>query len=188
MDILECIGTRRSIRAYTDKPIEEHTLRELIGLGVMAATGSNMQAWGFAVIQGKEEIQRLSEQTKIWLLKHLAAYPYLEQYRDWLTKPSYSVFNHAHTLLLIYGDTASHWHVYDCTLCAANIMLAAHSMGIGTCWIGFGEHVLDTPEFKRAHNVPESYALVCPMSLGYSKGKLPPPDRKTPPVFSWQKA
>ena len=93
------------------------------------------------------------------------------------------MFNHADTLLLIYGDTASHWYVYDCTLCAANIMLAAHSMGIGSCWLGFGEHVLDTPEFKRAHNVPGSYSLVCPMSLGYSKGKLPPSERRDPWYF-----
>ena len=68
MDILECIRTRRSIRTYTDRPISEETLRELIGLGVKAATGSNEQPWGFAVIQDKDEIQRLSEETKGWLL------------------------------------------------------------------------------------------------------------------------
>ena len=188
MDILECIRTRRSIRTYTDRPISEENLRELIGLGVKAATGSNEQPWGFAVIQDKDEIQRLSEETKGWLLEHLADYPYLEQYREWLNKPSYSVFNHAGTLLLIYGDTASHWYAYDGSLCAANIMLAAHSMGIGTCWIGFGEHILDTPEFKRVHNVPESYRLVCPMTLGYSKASLPPSERKEPRIFSWRKA
>ena len=188
MNILECIRTRRSIRTYTDRHIEEETLRELLTLGVKAATGSNEQPWGFAVIQDREEIRFLSETARAWLLENLDAYPYFEQYREWLDKPSYSVFNHADTLLLIYGDTASHWYVYDCTLCAANIMLAAHSMGIGSCWLGFGEHVLDTPEFKRAHNVPGSYSLVCPMSLGYSKGKLPPSERRDPLVFSWHKA
>ena len=111
MNILECIRTRRSIRTYTDRHIEEETLRELLTLGVKAATGSNEQPWGFAVIQDREEIRFLSETARAWLLENLDAYPYFEQYREWLDKPSYSVFNHADTVLLIYGDTASHWSV-----------------------------------------------------------------------------
>ena len=47
---------------------------------------------------------------------------------------------------------------------------------------------MDALEFGRIQNVPESYRLVCPMTLGYSKASLPPSERKEPRIFSWRKA
>lgn len=183
MDVLECISGKRSVRAYTDDMIPKETLNNLIELGTKSSTGSGMEPWGFVIIQDKDEIDSLSEMTKKYLLKNLEKYPYLHQYEDWLKNPQYSVFNHAGTLLIIYGNTESHWYVYDCSLAAGNIMLAAHSMGIGTCWIGFAEHTLNTKEFKEKYSVPEQYELVCPMSMGYMKTKLTPPKRKGPVIF-----
>ncbi|MBV7274738.1 nitroreductase family protein [Clostridium sp. PL3] len=184
MDILECINSKRSIRAYTDEIISEETLMNLIELGTKVSTGSGMEPWGFVIIKNKDEIDSLSETSKKYLLENLEKYPYLHQYEEWLKSPEYSIFNHANTLLLIYGNTESHWYVYDCSLAAGNIMLAAHSMEIGTCWIGFAEHTLNTKEFKEKHGVPEQYELVCPMSMGYMKTKLTPPKRKEPIIFS----
>lgn len=183
MDILECINSKRSIRAYTDEIIPEETLRNLIELGTKASTGSGMEPWGFVIIRDKNEIDQLSEMSKKYLLNNLEKYPYLNQYENWLKNPEYSIFNHANTLLIIYGNTESHWYVYDCSLAAGNIMLAAHSMGIGTCWIGFAEHTLNTKEFKERYRVPEKYELVCPMSMGYMKAKLAPPKRNIPIIF-----
>lgn len=183
MDVLECINGRRSIRAYTDEIISEETLMELIELGTKAATGSGLEPWGFVIIKDKDEIDSLSEMTKKYILDNFEQYPYLHQYESWLKNSKFSVFNHANTLLLIYGDTESHWYVYDCTLAAGNIMLAAHSMGIGSCWIGFAEHALNTKEFKEKYGVPEKYKLVCTLSMGYMKTKLPAPIRKAPVIF-----
>ena len=56
-------------------------------------------------------------------------------------------------------------------------------MGIGTCWIGFSETMLNTPEFKLQHNVPDNFELVCPMTMGYSSATLNPPERKDPVIF-----
>ncbi|AOY77803.1 nitroreductase family protein [Clostridium formicaceticum] len=185
MNILDCINEKRSVRAYTDQQVSNETIHQLLTLGTKASTGSNEQPWGFVVIQGKEEIQKLSEDTKTYLLRNLDAYPYLKQYESWLLNPTYSVFNHASTLIAIYGNTKSHWYLYDCSLAAGNIMLAAHSMGIGTCWIGFAEHTLNTKEFKEKYRVPSEYELVCPMTIGYMKSKLTSPERKVPEVFNW---
>lgn len=184
MEILECMNHKRSVRAYTDEIIPKETLTNLIELGTKASTGSGLEPWGFVIIQGKDEINALSENTKKYLLENLAQYPYLHQYESWLKNPEYSVFNKANTLLLIYGNTESHWYVYDCCLAAENIMLAAHSMGIGTCWIGFGEDTLNTKEFKEKYGVPENYELVCPMSMGYMKTKMNPPSRRKPVIFN----
>lgn len=184
MNIIDCINNKRSVRTYKDEQITMEIITELLTLGTKASTGSSGQPWGFVVIQNKEEINVLSELTKGYLLNHFEDYPYLHQYENWLKNPKYSVFNHANTMVIIYGNTKSHWYVYDCSLAAGNIMLAAHSMGIGTCWIGFAEHTLNTAEFKDKYKVPKDYELVCPMTLGYTKGKLNPPARKEPLIFN----
>lgn len=167
MDILECINNRRSTRAYKNEPIPKETINNLIELGTKSPTGSGLEPWGFVIIQNEDEIDSLSEMTKQYLLDNFEQYPYLHQYEDWLKNPKFSVFNHASTLLIIYGNTESHWYVYDCSLAAGNIMLAAHSMGIGTCWIGFAEHSLNTKKFKEKYGIPQKYELVCPISMGY---------------------
>ncbi|GBF34015.1 nitroreductase [Desulfocucumis palustris] len=140
-------------------------------------------AWGFVIITDKNEMKRLSDETKKHLVENLEKYPYFKQYENMLKDINFNIFYNAPCLLIIYGDTNSHWHVYDCTLAAGNIMLAAVEFGLGTCWIGFAGHICDSGEFKSKYNIPGHYKLVCPMVVGYPKVQLPPPDRKPAPVF-----
>lgn len=184
MDMIDCIRTRRSVRNYTDQIIPRETMSDLMQLGTLAATGSNQQPWGFVVLQDRAEIDALNHQIKAHLLERLEEYPYLKQYEAGLRNPNFSVLNQASNLLIIYGDTDAHYCAYDGTLAAGNIMLAAHSMGLGTCWIGFAEHEFNTKEFKSLYHIPERYALVCPMTLGYPVGTQEPPVRKPPLLFS----
>jgi len=184
LDVTEAIEKRRSIRSYTEAPISMDTMERLISLAVKAPTGSGMEPWGFVILQDRAEIDALSDKAKKEVLDHMADYPQFAQYETWLKNPKYNIFNHAGTVLVIYGDTASHWHVYDCSLVAGNVMLLAESEGIGCCWIGFGEAVLNTPEFKKDHGVPENYELVSTISMGYSKSNLKPATRKAPLIFS----
>lgn len=184
MEVLECIQSKRSVRKYKDRKIEEKTIQTLIELGCKASTGCNLQPWGFVIIQNKEEIDQLSRQIKSNLLQNLTKYPHFMQFKSSLENPDYHIFHHANQLLLIYGNRHSHYYREDCTLCAANIMLAAHSMQIGTCWIGFAEYELNTITFKQAHQVPEEFELVCPLTIGYEIGPLAPPQRKAPLIFS----
>lgn len=183
MDVIECMNTRRSVRAYRDEVLPKEMISELITLGTKAATGSNMQPWGFLTIQGKEKLNTMSEQIKQELLENMASYPHLEQYKSWLENPEYSVFNHAGNLIAVYGNKASYYYREDCTLAAGNIMLAAHSMGIGSCWIGFAEYYMNSREVKAQYQIPEEYELVCTMVLGYKKAELAPPTRNKPLIF-----
>lgn len=183
LDIIECIKSKRSIRNYEERPISNEDINQLIELGTMASTGSGMEPWAFLVIKNREEIENWSEKIKTHIRENIEIFPYMQQYESWLTNPKFSVFNNAGTLLVIYGNTASHWYVYDCTLAAGNIMLAAHSKGIGTCWIGFAEYMFNTDEFKKQYGVPLDYNVVCPLSMGYTKGTAKPPVRKPPIIF-----
>lgn len=183
MDVITCISGRRSGRKYTDQPITDEVFDELIRLGTMAATGSNTQPWGFVILKDKNEINEWSEKTKAHLRTHMDEFPHLQQYESWLNNPEFSVFNNASYILIIYGDSNARYYVNDCTLAAANIMLAAYSKSIGTCWIGFAEHMLNTPEFKERYRIPAAFQLVCPMSMGYMQHPLNPPKRKEPVIF-----
>ena len=185
MDIIEAIENRRSIRSYTTRPVERAVVERLVGLGVKAPTGSGMEPWGFVVIQDEAKIDALSDAIKRKILNNLEAYPQFSQYESWLRNEKYHIFNKAGTVLIIYGDNASAWNVYDCSLVAGNIMLAAENEGIGCCWIGFAEAMFNDPEFKAAHHVPENFHLVSTLSMGYTKVPVPPCKRKDPVYFSW---
>lgn len=95
MDALQCIRTRRSCRSYEDRPIPHERILELLTLGTRAATGSGLQPWGFAVLDGRAEIAALSDEIKAWLLENFSDFPYLAQYEEWLRKDSYNIFNKA---------------------------------------------------------------------------------------------
>ncbi len=183
MDALQCIAGRRSCRSYEDRPVPAETVDELLRLGTKAATGSGLQPWGFVVLEGKERIHALSEEIKAWLLPRLAEEPWLAQYGEWLHRDSYTLFYNAPALIAVYGDPESHWYVYDGSLCTANIMLAAHAQGLGTCWIGFAESFMDRNDIKARYGVPENFRPVSLLTLGFARGHLPEAERRTPRVF-----
>jgi nitroreductase len=185
MDIIECINTRRSIRRFRDEPVPEETIQLLIELGTKAPSGSNEQPWGFVVIHDKQEIDRLSEEVREFLLKNLEEYPKLQKYERWFRNPAYNFFHHSSNLIAIYGNKNSHCYIYDCSLAAENIMLAAHSMGIGSCWIGFAEYTMNTKTFKEKYHVLPEYELVSILTLGYTKDdSVSYGTRKAPLIFN----
>lgn len=133
MNMIECIETRRSVRKYNDKKVSAETISKLIELGTMAPTSMGKEPWGFVVLQDKEEINGWSEKIKTFLLNNMEQFSYLKQMEPILQKKDFSVFNHAENMIVIFGNTETHYYATDCTLAAENIMLAANSMGIGTC-------------------------------------------------------
>ena len=84
-----------------------------------------------------------------------------------LRKPEFNIFYNAPALVIIYGDTSSHWRDYDCTMVAYNLMLLAEEDGLGSCWIGFAHRIFDMEEIKRELKVPEEYSLVAPIIVGH---------------------
>lgn len=184
MNIVECIESRRSIRKYSEKKVEADVIKELIRLGTMAPTSLAKEPWGFVVIQNKEEINEISETIKKFILENFDKFPYLIKMKEVLQKPDFSLFNHAENLIAVYGDTESHSYVEDCTLATENIILAANSMDIGTCWIGFSKFLFDNEDFKAKYNVPDNYKLVSTLTLGYMIERPSKPKRKEAIIFN----
>ncbi len=188
MDIIEALETRRSVPSFTDRPIEDEVLKRLLLLGTKAPSAQNFQPWSFGILQGKEKIRKLAEEARTALLASLTPGSPLEKYAKMLSNPEYNMFYGSGTLLFVYGNTASPWYIGDCSMCIQNIMLAAHSMGIGSCWIGFADRLCSTEEFSARFGVPEDRKLVGVICLGYRDGDLPPVRlRKDPEILFWER-
>ena len=71
-------------------------------------------------------------------------------FQELLSDPKFDIFYHAPVLIVISSTAESPWAVENCSLAAENLMLAARARGLGTCWIGFAQAWLATPEGKAA--------------------------------------
>jgi nitroreductase len=103
-------------------------------------------------------------------------------FQEILSDPKFDIFYHAPTLIVISSVAESPWAIENCTLAAENLMLAAHAAGLGTCWIGFAQTWLGTPEGKAALSLPAKYAPVAPIIVGHPKSATPPVPRKEPEI------
>jgi len=186
MDAMEVIYQRRSVRAYTDQPVDKATVEALIKAATHAPSSMNEQPWAFAVIQDSKRLAQWSERIKSYVLKRLKPDSPLAKYQDMISDPDYHVFHRAGTLIIICARPDGHNGVEDCSLAAQNLMLAACAMGLGTCPIGFARPWLNQARIKRSLSIPDDYVLVFPVVLGYPSGKTPPVQRRAPEILVWQ--
>lgn len=167
MELTEAIYERRAVRDYTSQPVDEAELRAVIDAAIQAPSGMNRQPWSFVVVSGRAALERLSMQAKAHLLKTLD--PELVGARDHLAAADFNIFYNAPVLMVICSNEPDEMARKDCCLAAQNLMLAARERGLGTCWIGFAESWLNTPEGKGALGVSEHCTVVAPIILGHAR-------------------
>ena len=182
MDLTEAIFGRRSTRDYTAEAVDEPTIRRLIDAAIHAPNAVNEQPWTFTVVRDQDLLDRVSQDAKSHLLATLPAGLESDRYRTMLSDPSFQIFYHAPALILISGISQSPWVVEDCALAADNLMLAAYGLGLGTCWIGFAQSFLNTPEGKTALGLPATWMPVAPIIVGHPKTVPAPVPRKEPQI------
>jgi nitroreductase len=85
-------------------------------------------------------------------------------------------------LIIVFGNKNIPSTVIDCSMAAQNMMLAAHSKGIGSCWIGNAIPALMDEEILKELDAPAGYKAVAPLIFGYPKGKIIMPERIEPEV------
>ncbi|SNQ59152.1 Nitroreductase [Candidatus Methanoperedens nitroreducens] len=178
--------TRRSVRDYLNKPVPEEIINKIIDAGRYAPSGFNLQPWRFVVVENPAILERLSDYAKPVLMKNLSgrtdafAISHLERLED----RNYNIFYNAPVLILVIGRKSNPRSDYDCTLCAGNIIHAAHSLGIGSCWVGGGTVIQQSEELTALLQIPVNYKIVAPIILGYPRS-APPTPKKREPVISW---
>lgn len=191
VDLFEGIYSRRSIRNYKAEPVPEGMIKRLLEAAIMAPSASNGQPWAFAVIQGFEAIKECNEKCKVKFLESLGDDPL--GYRNTFSNPDHNIFFNASTLIIVYskqsgsGSPPELMRYGDCCLAAQNIMLAAHAMGLGSCWIGMAVPYLSSEESKSELGVSLNYIPVAPLIIGYPEPSATGYIRNPVEILFWNK-
>lgn len=167
--VIENIKKRRSVREYTEKEVSEDDIKTIIDAGIHAPSGFDSQPWFFVVVKNREMMKRMSDHCKPRLLAMLeeATNDAAVEFKKELEKDEFHIFYDAPVLVIVLGNNADATVDYDCALCAENMMLAAHSMGIGSCWIGTGCFIQDNPEILEELGITPDYRVIAPIVFGY---------------------
>lgn len=182
MDVIEAIYSRRAIREYTDEVPAKPTIEKLIRAASHAPSAMNRQPWAFAVVSGRSRLLTTSDRAKALILKSTAADLALAGFRDHLADATFDIFYGAPVLIIICATSAEAGASEDCALAAQNLMLAAHAMNLGTCWIGLARPWLNEEAAKTKLGLPKNYVPVAPVILGYPKGTPDVHPRREPEI------
>jgi nitroreductase len=145
MDVAEAIKTRRSIRRYKHTAVEDQKITECLEAARWAPSANNSQPWQFIVVKDREVKRKLAGIHRYG--RFMAESPIVVVF---LTDPKGDpIFYH--------GDAA---------LAVQNFMLVAHSLGLGTCWMGVIDTEFEQP-VKNLLGVPEGLVVLCTLSVGY---------------------
>jgi len=184
MDSLDLLLTRRSIRKFKPDTIPDEIISRIIHAGTYAPSALALQPWAFIVIQNKNFMQKVSDYCKpimISLMKD-AHDGMSDEFRRLLQSDGYSIYYHAPVMIMVIGKSSSRFREIDCSLCAENMMLAAHALGIGSCWIGSTEVAYDNPEIMAGFQIPDGYSPVETIVFGYPDETPEPHDKKQPQI------
>lgn len=183
MELERAIYSRRAVREYTSKPVDDFTLRALIEAAVQAPSAVNEQPWIFSVVRDPRVLARISQSAKAHALAAPAALDLAEGLRERLADPEFDILYHAPVLVVISSTRPSRWSDIDCALAAENLMLAARDAGLGSCWIGFAQDWLATAEGKAAIGLADPALPVAPIILGHPEIQPTPVGRKAPEII-----
>jgi len=173
MDIFEAIKTRRSIRKYSDKPVEDEKLLSVLEAVRMAPSWANMQCWRLVVVKDKARKEKISELS------------YVESFfapKGYKSNPSMKALAEAPVVIALCADPAQsgviwgqNYYLTDAGIAAQTMMLAARGQGLGTVFVG----VYDEDKLRSLLNIPAAIRIVGLFPLGYAaEGKKEGPARK----------
>ena len=188
---LAAIHERHSVRSYADTPVDRHSIEILLDAAVWAPSAMNSQPWAFVVIQDPDLLARCEHEANAGYFVdpptgELATYPSetLDGIRALLRSPDFDILHGAPALIVIYATDGS--GVNDCYLAAENILLAATTLGLGSCPIGFARPYFEQPEVKAELGVPAEFVCALPIVLGESTQASSPHVHTPPHVLAWR--
>ena len=183
-DFFELLKKRRSIRDFEDKEVSLEIIKKIIKESYMAPSSANGQPWRFIIVNNKDVIKRLSDESKKNLISHIEMNPNspTKKYEANLRSPNFNVFYNAPCLVFIVGPKQIHSLHVDCALAACYFMFCASARGLGTCWIGFGTNIQE-PKLLNQIGLPEDHVIVAPIIIGYPKGIPSLPERMEPQIL-----
>jgi nitroreductase len=162
MDIFQVISDRRSIRKYKDAPVEREKIEQVLDAARLAPSWKNMQCWRFLVLTDPARRESL-----------------LDAFPD--DNPGKRAIATAPCVIVVCADPAEsgiengiEYYVGDTAIAFEHLCLAAHGLGLGTCWMGWYEE----GKIKEALEIPEQIRVVGMTPLGYPDQQPKPRPRK----------
>ena len=183
-DFVELLKKRRSIREFEDKAVPLQIIRQIIQESCIAPSSGNGQPWRFIIVNNRELIKKLSDDSKKNILSYIEKNPDspTKKYEAALRDPNFNVFYNAPCLVIIVGLKQIRSLYVDCALAACYFMFSATERGLGTCWIGFGTNIQD-PGLLKLIGMTEDHKIVAPLIIGYPKSIPSPPERMEPQIL-----
>jgi nitroreductase len=183
MDFKTLLTNRRSIREFQDKEVPLSLFKEIIQESCLAPTASNGQPCRFIIIQNRDLLKRLSDESKKNLLADLRKNPdsTLKMYENILKDENFNVFYNAPCAVYVVGPKDVRSLDVDCALTVAYLMFSATDRGLGTCWIGLGAHLRDRNLLDEI-GMTEDCEIVAPVIIGYPAAIPPASERHAPAI------
>jgi nitroreductase len=161
MSIVQTIMDRRSIRAFTDKPVEKEKIEKIMNAAVHAPNAMGAQNWYFAVVTDPGLLEELRADLRNAIINGPAP-PHVKEIA--INNPQFNPTHGGKALVICAGVAASPFSAFDVSMAAQNICLAAKELGLGACPIG---SVKDMGAEMKSKFVPEQYTAFFGISIGY---------------------
>ena len=158
-EVIQAMLTRRSCRSYTPEQVRDEQLEQILLAGTYAASGMGKQAGKIVVVQDPETREQLRAMNAAVM-----------------GGGDMDPFYGAPTILIVLADSQVGTWQEDGSLVMGNLMLAASTLGVASCWIHRAREEFDSPEGKallRKWGIPETYRGVGHCILGYAAAELP---------------
>ena len=153
MELMECILTRKSVKGYKNDPVPKELIEKIVEAGKAAPTGRNLQAPIILAITNRQVRDELSKMNA-----------------DILGATS-DPFYGAPVVLVVLAKKDIRTHVYDGSLVMGNMLLAAHALGLGACWIHRAKETFELPEGKallKKLGIEDEYEGIGNCVIGYA--------------------
>ncbi len=158
------ILTRTSVRAYSDRKVEDEKIDTLLRAAMSAPTAGNKQPWRFVVINDKSILNEIGENFHTMTMAKGA---------------SVAVIMCGDTTATFNGDAKDYW-VQDVSAASENLLLAAHAMHLGAVWCGIYPQMTRVRQFSKMLRLPENIVPMACICVGYPAGETTPKDKWKP--------
>lgn len=156
MEFFEVVRKRRSIRKFQDREVPDEFVEKILEAAFYSPSSKNRRPWHFVVVNDKELIKKLSE-----------------------TRPAVKFLETAPLAIVVGGDERiSNAWVYDCSIAAEHIQLAATALGLGACWGHIHERMHDDNKTAEDYvrgllGIPKHIRILCIIGIGYPAEEKP---------------
>lgn len=168
---LETIFNRTSIRSYSDQKVEKDQIMTLLKAGMSAPSAVNKQPWEFIVIDDKDLMGKIGDEFKN---------------AGMVKKASCAIIVCGDMNLTLGGDVQEFW-VQDCSAATENILLAAHSMGLGAVWCGVYPNPERVEALKNLLSLPDNIVPLNIIPIGVREKEQEPKDKWKEDRIHWNK-